>query len=62
MPKAGCRKKEVLLLGFAHVLIITAIVTGNFVRAILSSFISCSFYGQCGVHDWKIILIEKEPN
>ena len=56
---------EVVLLGFPHVLIITAVVTGSFEGAI---GIQVSFHAHfmldrhCGIDDWEIILIDKGRN
>ena len=58
--------QEIALLDFAHVLIITAVVTGRFVRA--HSVIQVLFYayfmfdGHCGIDNWEIILIDKGRN
>ena len=57
---------EVVLLGFAHVSIITAVVTGRFCSG--HSVIQVSFHahfmldGHCGINDWEIILIDKGCN
>ena len=58
--------QEVVLLGFAHVSIITAVVTGCFVGG--HSVIQVSFHahfmlnGYCGIDEQKIILIDKGRN
>ena len=57
--------QEVVLLGFAHVPIITADVTGSFAGAILSfkfyfTLILCQM--DCGIDDWEIILMDKGHN
>ena len=61
--------QEVVLLGFAHVLIITAVVTGSFVGAILSlkfhvMLILCQMdtVFDFPIDHWEIILIDKGRN
>ena len=57
---------EVVLLGFAHVSIITGVVTGSFCRGY--SVIQVSFHAHfmlgehCSITDWEIILIGKGRN
>ena len=58
--------QEVVLLGFAHVSIITAVVTGSFCKGY--SVIQVSFHANfmldehCSINDWEIILIDKGRN
>ena len=57
--------QEVLFLGFPHISIITAVVTGSFVGAILLfrfHFTLILLIEHCGINDWEIILVDKERN
>ena len=54
--------QEVVLLVFAHVLMITAVVTGRFVGTILSFKFHFILIFCCGIDEWGIILTDKWRN
>ena len=51
--------QEVVLLVFAHALIITAVVTGSLVGAILSFKFHFMLDGHCVIEDWESTFIDK---
>ena len=64
MQKTVCRSCYIYIC-FAHISVITAVVTGSFVGAILIQVSSHAHFildGHCGIEDWEIILIDKGLN